>query len=131
MAAKDGFGLGPLEMQVLGLLEGHEPLSVSALQERLLRSHNDLAYTTVMTVLSRLHEKGLVTRKRDGKRYLYAVAGRASELTSGVVQRVHRALFKTARLGPIAALLDEDELSTDELRALRTLVNAKLKERGR
>lgn len=42
--------------------------------------------------------------------------------------RIHRTLFKTARMGPVVALLEEGDLSTDELRELRRLVDAKLKE---
>ncbi len=40
--------------------------------QQLLSRKRELAYTTVMTTLARLHEKGLLARKRDGKRYLYA-----------------------------------------------------------
>ena len=34
-----------------------------------LEKQRDIAYTTVMTTLARLHEKGLLARERDGKRW--------------------------------------------------------------
>ena len=37
-----------------------------------LEKSRDIAYTTVMTTVARLHEKGLLDRRRDGKRYLYS-----------------------------------------------------------
>jgi predicted transcriptional regulator len=37
-----------------------------------LEKKRDIAYTTVMTTLSRLHDKGVLERQRDGKRYLYS-----------------------------------------------------------
>lgn len=37
-----------------------------------LEKHREIAYTTVMTVVSRLHTKGLLSRERDGKRYIYS-----------------------------------------------------------
>jgi predicted transcriptional regulator len=37
-----------------------------------LEKQRDIAYTTVMTVVSRLYAKGLLSRERDGKRYLYS-----------------------------------------------------------
>ena len=123
--------LGPLEMRVLGLFEDTQPISVADMQQRLEAAGSELAYTTVMTVLARLHEKGILTRKRDGRRFLYAPARRAPEKTSGMVERIHRALFKTVRMRPLAALLEADELSTEELRALRKLVDDRLKERER
>jgi predicted transcriptional regulator len=37
-----------------------------------IAAQRDIAYTTVMTVVSRLYAKGLLSRERDGKRYLYS-----------------------------------------------------------
>ena len=121
--------LGPLEMRVLGLFENEQPASVTEIQKRLDDSGSELAYTTVMTVLSRLHDKGVLTRKREGRRFMYVLSRRSSDKTSGMVERIHRALFKTVRMRPVAALLEGDELSIEELRALRKLVDDKLKER--
>jgi predicted transcriptional regulator len=38
----------------------------------ILEKQRDIAYTTVMTTVSRLYDKGLLARERDGKRYLYS-----------------------------------------------------------
>jgi len=118
-------------MQVLGLFEHGAPASVSEVQERLRAAGQDPAYTTVMTVLSRLHDKGVLARKRDGKRFLYSLATQAQARTSSIVERVHRTLFKTVRARPIAALIEDSDLTRDELKALRDLVDEKLKERKR
>jgi len=123
--------LGPLEMQVLGLFEGRAAASVSEIQQRLEQLGEAPAYTTVMTVLTRLHQKGVLTRKRDGKRFLYALSAHAPAKTSSIVERIHRTLFNTVRTQPIAALIEQDELSTEELVALRALVDEKLKGRRR
>lgn len=37
-----------------------------------LERSRTIAYTTVMTTVARLHDKGLLKRVRDGKRYLYS-----------------------------------------------------------
>ncbi len=37
-----------------------------------LEKKRDIAYTTVMTTVARLHSKGLLSRQRDGRRYLYS-----------------------------------------------------------
>ena len=118
-------------MQILGLFEGRAAVSVSEVQARLEQLGEAPAYTTVMTVLSRLHQKGVLTRKRDGKRFLYALSANGQAKTSSIVERIHRTLFNTVRTQPIAALIEQDELSTDELVALRALVDEKLKGRKR
>lgn len=38
----------------------------------ILEKQRDIAYTTVMTTVARLHAKGLLSRERDGRRYLYS-----------------------------------------------------------
>jgi predicted transcriptional regulator len=113
-------------MQVLGLLDGTDGRSVSDVQAHLTSQGHEAAYTTVMTVLGRLHEKKLVVRDKDGRRYLYRTASRAAPFKQRLLQRVQRALFSD-RLAPIAALLDQD-LDRAELHALKRLIDDKLKE---
>jgi predicted transcriptional regulator len=49
-----------------------EPLAVRAVLERVnQRRRSPLAYTTVMTVLSRLSDKEIVRRQRVGRGYVY------------------------------------------------------------
>jgi predicted transcriptional regulator len=119
---------GPLELKILGLFSGDDSLSASDVQARLHTGGDELAYTTVMTVLARLAEKGALSRRRNGKRFLYKAGRGAAKLKSGIVAGLQRTLFAGTRLKPFAALLDDEDLSGDELRALRRLVDAKLKE---
>ncbi len=120
--------LGPLEMQVLGLLSETNALTVADVLSRLEKSGAAYAYTTVMTVLSRLHEKGMVRRTKKKNRYHYRATARDHALKKGVLDRVRRALFSD-KVAPIAALLDED-LSRDELLALRREIDHRLKNGG-
>jgi predicted transcriptional regulator len=63
--------LGELESAILGALwDAGEKLSVRDVQGRIGREAVP-AYTTVMTVLDRLHDKGLVAREKDGKAFAY------------------------------------------------------------
>jgi predicted transcriptional regulator len=120
--------LGSLELEVVGLLEGANASSVSDIQNRLKDKGHALAYTTVMTVLSRLYEKGLLRREKNGKQYVYSLAKKADSFRQGVLSKVYSALFQNDRLKPIATLIEQDDsLSTAELRELRKLVDAKLK----
>lgn len=38
----------------------------------IMEKQREIAYTTVMTTVVRLHEKGLLIREKDGRRYLYS-----------------------------------------------------------
>ncbi|MFE0582231.1 BlaI/MecI/CopY family transcriptional regulator [Streptomyces sp. NPDC058874] len=60
-------GQGELEIAVLSALgEAPGPVTVPWVQERL---GGGLAYTTVITILTRLHAKGAVTRRREGRSF--------------------------------------------------------------
>ena len=80
---------GSLEAEVLAALwAAGRPLTPRDVQRDL---DGDLAYTTVMTALTRLHEKGAVTRRRSGRAYAYSAvldqagiaAARMRELLDG------------------------------------------------
>jgi predicted transcriptional regulator len=68
--------LGPLESEVMEIVwEAGEPLTVRDLLSRINRGRRrQLAYTTVMTVMSRLAAKGILRRRRKGRGYLYEAA---------------------------------------------------------
>ena len=66
--------LGHLEYEVMRCLWSAAPANVPTVLEHLndsRRKADRLAYTTVMTVLVRLHEKGLVDRVRRGRGFDY------------------------------------------------------------
>ncbi|QNE76246.1 BlaI/MecI/CopY family transcriptional regulator [Streptomyces finlayi] len=62
-------GQGELEAQVLAALrQAPGPVNAAWVQERLV---GDLAYTTVITILTRLHAKGTVARERTGRSFAW------------------------------------------------------------
>ena len=61
--------VGPREAAIMRVLwSSEDALSVRQVAERL---DADIAYTTVMTLMSRLHDKGLLRRRRRGRGYAY------------------------------------------------------------
>jgi predicted transcriptional regulator len=60
---------GELEAEVLAVLQAAgSPLSPGEVRDRL---GGDLAYTTVVTILSRLHDKGVLSRRKTGRAFAY------------------------------------------------------------
>ncbi|HEY8271094.1 MAG TPA: BlaI/MecI/CopY family transcriptional regulator [Pseudobdellovibrionaceae bacterium] len=120
--------VGPLELEVLGILNSSGEQSVTDLQTSLKRSGHDLAYTTVMTVLVRLHKKGLVTRKKQGRLFLYSAARKKDSSAHSIFEKVKNSLFRAERLTPILSLLDsEEDLTREELETLKKAVEQRLK----
>lgn len=65
--------LGSLEAKIMQTL-WDRPGEYLSVRETLPLLGGDPAYTTVMTVMSRLHEKGLLRRRRDGRAWVYRPA---------------------------------------------------------
>ena len=82
---------GGLERQVLACLAAaRRPMTPS---EVLAEIGGDLAYTTVMTTLTRLHDKGALDRRPVGRAYAYSLPGDPSAVESvAVAHRMRRLL---------------------------------------
>ncbi|MFJ5234399.1 BlaI/MecI/CopY family transcriptional regulator [Kitasatospora sp. NPDC088391] len=110
-------GQGELATEVLSVLHrAPGPVTASWVQEQV---GGDLAYTTVMTILSRLLAKQAVVRSRAGRAYVWSAAADAAGLTA---RRMRRMLDtepdRDAVLASfVTALTPQDE------RLLRSLLN--------
>jgi predicted transcriptional regulator len=77
---------GILEQEVVAALAASlDPMTPAQVRDQL---GGDLAYTTVMTVLARLSDKGLVTRERAGRAYEYTAVRDEAEVTARQMQRL-------------------------------------------
>lgn len=69
---------GTLESEVLGILRAAAgPLTPSEVRDQ-LAGQRELAYSTVVTIMSRLQAKGLLSRRRAGRGFCYAPVDEAS-----------------------------------------------------
>jgi predicted transcriptional regulator len=76
---------GALEAEILALLQAAgTPLSPGQVRDRL--GADELSYSTVVTILSRLHAKGLLSRQREGRAFAYTVVDEASLAASRMSQ---------------------------------------------
>jgi predicted transcriptional regulator len=77
--------LGPLERQIMEILWRKKECSV---RDVMVRLHDPKAYTTVMTTLSRLFTRGLATRIRIDRKFVYSARLDQVELDYMLAQRV-------------------------------------------
>lgn len=119
-------GAGQLESAVLAVLwDAGEPLSPGQVRDRLAAGEGDLSYSTVVTILSRLHEKGALARSRDGRAFRYTpVADKAGLTARRLSALLNRAPDREAVLSRFV-----DDLSDGDEALLRTLL-AERRDRG-
>lgn len=73
--------LGPLASAIVREVAARGEASVGDVVDGLRRAQGrELAYTTIMTVMGRLHEKGILVRERRGRQYIYRPAAAEAEL---------------------------------------------------
>lgn len=115
---------GELEAAVLAALwVSPEPLTPSEVRDAIDES---LAYTTVLTTLVRLYEKGRVDRERQGRAYAYSPADDVTEQAAAQMRALmERTGDREAVLANFVGGLDEQ----DGLE-LRRLVNRLLRRRS-
>ena len=116
--------LGALELAVMELAWKRSGLTVKEAHEVLTRSRS-LAYTTVMTVMCRLAQKGLLLREKHGRAYTYRAAHRREELRGLLAAEVSGALL--ADFGDVAVVQfvnQLDRVDPELMARLRQLTRA-------
>ena len=84
--------LGDLEADIMELMWSDGPACVRDVHES-LAGERAIAYTTVMTVMSRLAEKGMLKREQSGRAYLYSPTQTREEFCSETVSTVVQGLL--------------------------------------
>lgn len=112
---------GALEAEILAVLSmADRPVSPGEMLDAL---GNDIAYSTVTTILARLTQKGLVRRTRVGRRYDYELTTPEAEVAAGQMhERLRRSGDRTGVLRRFVTELDADE--TEALRQLLAQLDA-------
>jgi predicted transcriptional regulator len=108
--------LGPLEASIIEIVWGSDnPLTVRDVYEKLKR-RKKIAYTTVMTTMNRLYEKGLLDRRvekgRGGVLYVYWPKFEKHSFKKSAVQEVLNSLVEN--FGEIVASYMVERISSEE-----------------
>jgi predicted transcriptional regulator len=81
-----------------------------------------LAPTTVATLLQRLSKQGWVAHKKSGRQFVYRAKVEQQEAAQGALQRLLRSFFGGKVSALTAQLMESEQLSPDDVAALRELV---------
>ena len=80
--------------------------------------------------MQKLEKAGLLKHKRDGKTYIYLPAQTREKVSTKSVRKFVKNVFNGDALMMFQHLMQEDNLTDDELVELRKLVNKARKERA-
>ena len=88
--------LTPLELDIMKAVWRRPPITVRDVQEAIRPSRN-LAYTTVMTIMDRLHHKGFLARKLQARTHFYEPAISHVEVRDDAVNTLIESFFNGSR----------------------------------
>jgi predicted transcriptional regulator len=110
---------GALEAEILGILRAAgEPLSPADVRGRIgAGEQHALSYSTVVTIMSRLYDKGLLARQRAGRGFTYSAVDEASLAASRMSSALQSGIDRGAVLSRFVS-----GLSRRDARLLRSLL---------
>lgn len=115
--------LGETEMEVLHHVWDLGEATVADVRERILEDR-EVAYTTVMTVMKKLAEKGYLDYHKEGRSYVYQPAQEPNEVQHNILQRLMEKVFHGSPTALVQTLVRREELSDEEREEIMALINA-------
>ncbi len=113
--------LGETEMEVLHHVWELGNATVADVHERILQERK-VAYTTVMTVMKKLSEKGFLSFYRDGASYVYSAARSPDDVREGLLRALLEKVFQGSSAALVQSLVRREDISTEEREEIRRVV---------
>jgi BlaI family penicillinase repressor len=109
--------LTPQELAIMKVVWTLEAATVRDVYER-LRARREVAYTTVLTMMKILEQKGYVTRTRVDRAFVYRPARPRQQVIGGMVREFIDRVFDGASRPMLVHLVKHTKLSDRERKAL-------------
>ena len=112
------------ELEIMKIVWVRGTATVRDVYEELLK-HRKIAYTTVMTMMGILEQKGHLKKSADERAYLYTPAQPQREVVGNMVHDFLRRVFNGSAKPLLIQLVEDKKLSTEELDEIRKLLKDK------
>jgi len=114
--------LGETEIEVLNHVWDFGEATVKDVLSR-VRKDRDVAYTTIMTVMKNLAEKGYLTYRKDGVTYVYRALEKPEEVRSNLVNNLISKVFKGSPSELVKTLVRSEDLTEDEISQIKNMID--------
>lgn len=117
------YELGDAELQVLRALWDGGPATVRDVLNHLHQRGRKVAYTTVLTFLTRLEQKGFVKSDKSGLAYVYRAAVTRNQVTRSKLKAMLNELFDGEAAPLVLQLMKTQKFSPEEIAELQKLID--------
>lgn len=114
--------LGETEMEILHHVWDLGQATVADVRERILETR-EVAYTTVMTVMKNLADKGYLQFEKEGVTYVYSAARPPEEVRHSLVDDLVRKVFEGSPLALVQTLVRSEHLTEAERQDIKRLID--------
>ncbi len=121
MARKESPTLTESELRLMNVLWDRGPSTVKDVLDA-LPAEPPLAYTTILTTLRILEEKGYLDHEKDGRAFLYKPRVPREQARQSALRHVLSRFFENSAEQLVSNLLKSEKLSSAEMKRLRKLV---------
>lgn len=121
----DEISFTPRELDVMSILWRGGSGTVSEVREAL---GEDLAYTSVLSALQTLEEKGFVRHEPEGRAYRYFPTVAPEKAGSSALARIREAVFQGSAELMFAQFVSDRGLGREELERMRALLAERMEE---
>jgi predicted transcriptional regulator len=122
-------GFGELELSILKIIQ---KLGRATVRDIYTSLGSEGGYTTVMTVMSRMADKGELMREKEGKQYIYWVGPRNDSPSKNILQRIQDKIFGGKSTAMVSYLLESDQdISDQDLVEIEKLIQKRRSEKKR
>lgn len=115
--------LGETEMEVLHHVWDLGEATVADVRERVLEER-EVAYTTIMTVMKKLADKGYLQYRKEGRTYVYAPAQEPNKVQHSLLRRLMDRVFEGSPMALVQTLVRHEDLSDEERAEIRQMIDA-------
>lgn len=121
MARKQSPTLTESELRLMNVLWERGPSTVKDVLDA-LPADPPLAYTTILTTLRILEEKGYLDHEKDGRAFLYKPLVPRDQARQSALRHVLSRFFENSAEQLVSNLLKSEKLSSAEMKRLRKLI---------
>ncbi len=117
------YDLGTAELEVLKVLWEHGRCTVRQVLACLHEAGRRVKYTTALTFLTRLEQKGYVASDKRGMAYVYRATLSRERVTRSRLKTLVQQLYDGAAAPMVLQLMRTQSFSPDEIAALHALID--------
>jgi len=114
--------LGETEMEVLNRVWELQEATVKQVHEEILKQRK-VAYTTIMTVMKNLADKGYLDYRKEGVSYVYSPAREPDKVRHSLLHGLLSKVFKGSPSALVQNLVEHESLSAEERDEIKRMID--------